>query len=72
MGTEWIVVLIGGYVTAAVTVFLLFLPVLVLFSVLLLAAGILQVVALPFVHLFRRLRGRERSDHQPDGTRSLP
>ncbi|BAS18548.1 hypothetical protein AHiyo8_pI68520 (plasmid) [Arthrobacter sp. Hiyo8] len=56
MDAQWIVGFAGGYVAAAVTVFLLYLPFLVLFGVLLLAAGLLELLALPFQVLFRRLR----------------
>lgn len=58
MDAQWIAGFAGGYVAAAVTVFLLYLPFLVLFGVLLLAAGLLELLALPFLVLFRRLRGR--------------
>ncbi len=62
MDTQSILAFIGGYVATAVTVFLLYSPVLVLFLVLLLIAGILQLMALPFILLFRTLRGGGKSD----------
>ncbi len=48
--------LIGGYIATAVGVFLLYSPVLVLVLCLLLSAGVIQLLAWPFVALFRKLR----------------
>lgn len=48
--------LVGGYITAAIGVFLLYSPVLVLVVGLLLLAGLLQMLAWPFIILFRKLR----------------
>lgn len=48
--------LIGGYVAAAVGVFLLYSPMLVLVVCLLLTAGLLQLLAWPFIAIVRRLR----------------
>ncbi|MEW1823823.1 hypothetical protein AB0323_23970 [Arthrobacter sp. NPDC080031] len=59
---------VAGYVAAGVAVFLLYLPLLVLFVVLLLAAGILELIALPFLALFRGLRGRGKSDVSTGGS----
>lgn len=67
MGTDSILAFIGGYVATAFTAFLLYSPVLVLFVLLLLMAGVLQLIALPFILLFRRLRGKG-SDRRSDGT----
>ncbi|MDQ0679767.1 hypothetical protein QFZ30_003149 [Arthrobacter pascens] len=68
MGTETILAFLGGYIATAVGVFLLYSPVLVLFAVLLLTAGILQLISLPFIVMIRRLRGRGKSDSPSDGT----
>ena len=68
MGTETILAFLGGYIATAVAVFLLYSPVLVLFAVLLLTAGILQLIALPFIVMIRRLRRRGKSDSPSDGT----
>ena len=48
--------LIGGYVAAGITVFLLYSPVLVLVVCLLLTAGVLRLLAWPFLFLFHKLR----------------
>ncbi|UKA69095.1 hypothetical protein LFT44_21480 (plasmid) [Arthrobacter sp. FW306-05-C] len=45
-----------GYLTALVGIFLLYLPYLVLLVTLLIAAGILQLLLLPFAILIRKLR----------------
>ncbi|WP_457963444.1 hypothetical protein M1E17_18705 [Arthrobacter sp. D1-29] len=68
MGAESILALIGGYLATAITVFLLYSPVLILVVVLLLIAGILQLIALPFIVLIRRLRGRGKPKSPSDGT----
>ncbi|WP_284764450.1 hypothetical protein [Arthrobacter sp. efr-133-R2A-63] len=68
MDAQWIFGFVGGYVAAAVTVFLLYLPFLVLFVVLLLGAGILELMALPFLILFRRSRGRGKPDPSSGGS----
>ncbi|WAH98226.1 hypothetical protein [Arthrobacter sp. MMS18-M83] len=68
MDAQWMVGFVGGYVAAAATVFLLYLPFLVLLVVLLLAAGFLELVALPFLVLFRRLRGRGKPGSPPGGS----
>lgn len=68
MDAQSVLAFIGGYVAAAVMVFLLYLPVLALFVVLLVVAGILQLIALPFILLIRRLRGRESLDSPSDGS----
>lgn len=47
--------LIGGYLAGVFGVFLLYSPVLVLAIGLLLAAGMLQLVARPFIVLIRKL-----------------
>ncbi|MFF1251586.1 hypothetical protein ACFVYC_03720 [Pseudarthrobacter sp. NPDC058329] len=48
--------LIAGYVAAAFGVFLLYSPVLILVVWLLLAAGLLQLLAWPFIVMVRKLR----------------
>jgi hypothetical protein len=68
MDTQWIFTFVGGYVATAVTVFLLYLPFLVLFIVLLFVAGVLRLMALPFLVLFRRLRGRGKPDSSSGGS----
>jgi hypothetical protein len=49
---------VAAYIATGVTAFLLYLPGLVLFAVLLLIVGILQLVALPFLILIRGPRRR--------------
>jgi len=56
MDAEAVLGLIGGYVATVAGVFLLYSPVLVLIVCLLMTAGILQLLAWPFVALFRKLR----------------
>jgi hypothetical protein len=48
--------MIGAYVAAGITVFLLYSPVIVLFVCLLLTAGVVQLLVWPFLVLFRKLR----------------
>ncbi len=48
--------LVAGYIAAAIGVFLLYSPVLLLVVGLLLAAGVLQLLAWPFLILVRKLR----------------
>ena len=48
--------LIGGYIATAVGVFLLYSPVIVLIICLLLTAGLLRLLAWPFIALVRKLR----------------
>lgn len=55
-----------GYLAILVGIFLLYLPHLLLFVALLLAAGILQLLLLPFALLIRKLR---RKRHQSDQDR---
>ncbi len=62
MDTRWIFGFVGGYVATAVIVFLLYSPFVVLFVVLLLAAGVLELMALPLLVLFRRLRRTGKPD----------
>jgi hypothetical protein len=54
--TAAVLALVGGYIAAAIAVFLLYSPVIVLVLALLLAAGMLQLLAWPFIVLFRKLR----------------
>jgi membrane protein implicated in regulation of membrane protease activity len=51
-----VLALAGGYIAAAVGIFLLYSPVLLLMVGLLLAAGLLQLLAWPFIVLIRKLR----------------
>ena len=59
--------LIAGYIAAGVGVFLLYSPVLALVVSLLLTAGLLQLLAWPFVILIRRLRHKTKPPPQ-DGS----
>jgi hypothetical protein len=74
-----------GYLAALVGIFLIYLPYLVLFVLLLIAAGILQLLLLPFALLIRKLRRTEprptqdssswildRPDRQPSDQILLP
>ncbi|VXB40520.1 Putative membrane protein [Arthrobacter sp. 9AX] len=56
-----VLALIGGYVAAAVGVFVLYLPVIILILCLLLAAGLLQLLAWPFIVLIRKIRRKPES-----------
>lgn len=56
MDSGTLLALAGGYIAAGFGVFLLYSPVLLLFVGLLLAAGLLQLLAWPFVVLVRRIR----------------
>jgi hypothetical protein len=56
-----VLALVGGYIAAAIGVFLLYSPVLFLVVGLLLTAGLLQLLALPFIVLIRKLRHK----HEP-------
>jgi hypothetical protein len=49
---------IAGYIAAVIAVFLLYSPVLVLFVALLIVAGVIQLLAWPFIILVRKLRRR--------------
>lgn len=55
-----VLALIAGYIAAGVGVFLLYSPVLVLVVGLLLTAGLLQLLAWPFVILIRKLRHKPK------------
>ncbi|MET4588509.1 hypothetical protein [Arthrobacter sp. 754] len=59
--------LIGGYFAAVVAVFLIYSPVLLLFVGLLITAGLVQLLAWPFLILFRRLR-RHHPEPPSDGS----
>ncbi|PNI09710.1 hypothetical protein CXX84_05590 [Arthrobacter sp. AFG7.2] len=52
--------LVAGYLAAAIGVFLLYSPVLVLVLALLVSAGLLQLLAWPVLILIRRLRRKHR------------
>ncbi|WP_411373448.1 hypothetical protein ACLH0K_09825 [Arthrobacter sp. MPF02] len=56
MDTGALLALAGGYIAAGIGVFLLYSPVLVLIVGLLLAAGMLQLLAWPFIVLVRKIR----------------
>jgi len=56
MDTGALLALAGGYIAAGIGVFLLYSPVLVLIVGLLLAAGVLQLLAWPFIVLVRKIR----------------
>jgi uncharacterized RDD family membrane protein YckC len=56
-----VLALVGGYIAAAIGVFLLYSPVLFLVVGLLLTAGLLQLLAWPFIVLIRKLRHK----HEP-------
>jgi hypothetical protein len=55
-----VLALIAGYIAAGVGVFLLYSPVLVLVVGLLLTAGLLQLLAWPFLVLIRKLRHKPK------------
>jgi hypothetical protein len=56
MDSGTLLALAGGYIAAGIGVFLLYSPVLVLIVGLLLAGGLLQLLAWPFIVLVRRIR----------------
>jgi hypothetical protein len=56
-----VLALIGGYIATAVGVFVLYSPVIVLIIGLLLTAGLLQLLAWPFILLVRKLRRKPES-----------
>ena len=56
MDTGAVLAFIGGYFAAAAGVFLLYSPVIVMVLALLVAAGLLQLLAWPFLSLVRKLR----------------
>ena len=62
MDTGTILGYLAGYVAAMGGVVLLYLPVIVLLVALLIAGGVLQVLLLPFIALFKRLRRRPETD----------
>jgi hypothetical protein len=55
-----VLALIAGYIAAGVGVFLLYSPVLFLLVGLLLTAGLLQLLAWPFLVLIRKLRHKPK------------
>lgn len=59
--------LLGGYLAAVIAVFLLYSPVLLLFVGLLITAGIVQLLAWPFIILARKLH-RRRPDPPSDAS----
>ena len=58
---------IAGYVATLAGVFLLYLPVIALFVALLVAAGVVQLLLLPFIFMIHRLR-RARNERDADGS----
>lgn len=66
MDTGTVLAFIGGYIAAAVGVLILYSPVIVLVLGLLIAAGLLQLLALPFLILVRKLR--RKPDPPEDGS----
>lgn len=62
MDTGTILGYTAGYLATVVGVFLLYLPVISLLVALLIAGGILQLLLLPFIALFKRLRRRPQPD----------
>ena len=54
-----------GYIAAMGRVFLLYLPVIVLLVVLLIAGGVLQLLLVPFIALFRKLRRHPEPNLDP-------
>ncbi|KIC67112.1 hypothetical protein AB0284_19500 [Pseudarthrobacter phenanthrenivorans] len=65
MDTGTILSYTAGYLAAMGGVFLLYLPVIVLLVALLIASGLLELLLLPFITLFRRLRRRPEPDMDP-------
>jgi hypothetical protein len=56
---------VAGYVAAMGGVFLLYLPVIILLVALLIAGGVLQLLLLPFIALFKRLGRRPEPELDP-------
>jgi hypothetical protein len=69
MDAQSILTFIGGCVATATTMFVLYLPFVVLFLVLLLIVGLLELLVLPLIVLFRRRR--PGSSDGPAGIRLL-
>lgn len=65
MDTGTILGLIVGYLATLTGIFLLYSPAIILFIVLLVAGGILQLLLMPFVLLIRRLRRQPQKDTHP-------
>ncbi|MEW1950817.1 hypothetical protein AB0280_16390 [Pseudarthrobacter sp902506025] len=65
MDTGTILGYAAGYIAAMGGVFLLYLPVIVLLVALLIAGGLLELLLLPFIALFKRLRRRPEPDLDP-------
>ena len=57
--------LIVGYLATITGVFLLYAPMIVMVLALLVVAGVLQLLLMPFVLLIRRLRRRSQADTDP-------
>lgn len=58
---------IVGYIAATAGVFLLYSPVIALFVALLLAAGVLQLLLLPFIIVIRKMRRPQPEQHSDGG-----
>jgi len=65
MDTGTILGYTAGYIAAMGGVFLLYLPVIILLVALLIAGGMLQLLLLPFIALFKRLRRHPAADMDP-------
>lgn len=65
MDTGTVLGLTAGYFAAMVGIIALYLPVILLGVVLLIAAGLLQMLLLPFAALVRKLRRRPPVDTDP-------
>ena len=65
MDTGTILGYAAGYIAAMGGVFFLYLPVMILLVALLIAGGILELLLLPFIALFKRLRRRPEPDADP-------
>ncbi|MBT2566221.1 hypothetical protein J7I84_06850 [Arthrobacter sp. ISL-85] len=65
MDTGTILGYAAGYIAAMGGVFLLYLPVIILLVALLIAGGLLELLLLPFIALFKRLRRRPEPDLDP-------
>jgi hypothetical protein len=65
MDTGTILGYAAGYMAAMGGIFLLYLPVIVLLVALLIAGGLLELLFLPFIALFTKLRRRPQPDMDP-------
>ena len=65
MDTGTILAYAAGYLATMGGAFLLYLPVIILLVALLIAGGLLQLLLLPFIALFKKLRRRPEPDLDP-------